>query len=167
MIDIPINIILQTPGMPKTERNKVPIFEWIEPFVYGNPYPRVEELLKEKGHQGYFYLSNTSVERCREVFPNANIEIRIPDDINICVAEAIKEGNEYFAHLKYVDYWFSLVKSKFLIEVRDGKYNHSEHKMITVNEYMQKNDDRSLEEIWQDTINKCINTILIPGLTQL
>jgi len=167
LIDTAINIVLQAPGMPKPDANKIPIFEWVEPYVYGDPYPCIKKLFETKGHDGYFYLNQTTVTRSREVFPNANIEIRIPTDIDACITQAIKEGDVYFAHLKYINYWFPLLKSKLFLEVRDCKYNHPDHKMITINEYMQKHDTRNLEDIWRDTINKCVDTILTPGLTQL
>ena len=158
--------ILHAPGEEKLDANPIPILKALDQYLVGDPYPIVDKLLDKHGTDRPFYVCDSTVEEIKERFPFADIEVRMPRDKEKYLQNAIKQGNERMM-LEHVDYWFHLPKTPLYIKVRDIKYNNPWFGFPTYNQWEQKlHLNKTLEEIWKDKIDTCINTILIPGLMQ-
>jgi len=163
----PIKVVLQVAGEQNLNAHPVPLFNQIEPYVHGDPYPIIDKLLDKHGTEKVFYLSDVSVEHVKHRFPFADISIVMPKDVNACLNRAVDKGDLRMS-LEHVDYWFSLPKTDLYVEVRDTKYKNPWFGFPTHNQWKQRqNPDKSLQDIWHTEINTTLNTILIPGLTQL
>ena len=158
--------ILHAPGEEKLDANPIPILKALDQYLVGDPYPIVDKLLDKHGTDRPFYICDSTVEEIKERFPFADIEVKMPRDKEKYLCDAIEQGNSRMM-LEHVDYWFHLPKTPRYIEVRDIKYNNPWFGFPTYNQWEQKlQPNKTLEEIWKDKIDTCINTILIPGLMQ-
>ena len=158
--------ILHAPGEEKQNANPIPILKSLDQYLVGDPYPIVDKLLDKHGTDRPFYVCDSTIEEIKERFPFADIEVRMPRDKEKYLQNAVEQGNERMM-LEHVDYWFYLPKTPLYIKVRDIKYNNPWFGFPTYNQWEQKlHPNKTLEEIWKDKIDTCINTILIPGLMQ-